>query len=182
VTKGKPVKKVLNIMLVSWRSFNSRMGKIGSWAVLVFSRQSSQVMKRIHDSPDKVNVAMIGALFHGYWLPPDSRANTRRTDAARRERQPSISTRWVVSRENLARSRAEKVKLVSTLLAGRKMAIIRIATTPGGPLPVGTCQRRSLICIPVVHSLQQKHPSPAGVCRNSTTDKRPCDAREGKDR
>jgi hypothetical protein len=121
-------------MLASCRFFKRPMAKIGSGVVLARSRRIPQAMKTIQARPESTKVEMMAALFHGYRLPPDSRAKTSSTEAARREMAPTRSTRLVDSRENLDRSRSPKLRFPASLLAGRKMAMMTIATKPGGPL------------------------------------------------
>lgn len=110
------------------------MGKIGSCVVLVRSRYISQAIKTIQRIPDSTNADMVARLFHGYLVPPDSRAKTRSTDAAKRENMPTKSTFRIVSRENLACILELKFGSPSPLLGGKNIATRRMLNAPGGPL------------------------------------------------
>lgn len=48
----------------------------------------SQTTNTTHNTPDKTNAAITGALSHGYATPACSNANTSRTDAAREDTAP----------------------------------------------------------------------------------------------
>ena len=110
------------------------MGKIGSCVVLVRSRHISQAIKTIQRIPDSTNVDMVVRLFHGYLVPPDSRAKTRSTDAAKRENMPMKSTFRIVSRENLACILEAKSGWPPPSLEGKNISTSRMLKAPGGPL------------------------------------------------
>ena len=142
------------------------------------------MMKTIHNSPDNAKVEMMGPLFHWYRVPPDSSAKTSSTEAARRDTAPMKSTRRVALRENLARSLAVNVESLSALLAGKNMAMMRIAKAPGGPLPDGSA-------VPKAHSrwregndfsLKQENPSPGGTSSYGTANQWAGKACNGEDR
>lgn len=82
----------------------------------------------------RTSVTMMAALFHGYRLPPSSRAKTSSTEETSNKNMPLISTRANSDLDSLVRRRSRNVSLELVSDVGRHHVIKTRATSPPGTL------------------------------------------------
>jgi hypothetical protein len=150
-TNGKPTKKdvllqinrrtlharlVAAYSIMAVRSLSLRMlgGKTGSWMDPLFSRKTSQPARAMAAMIASTNGEIMAALFHGYRLPPSSRAKTISTEEMSNRNMPQISTRTNPDLDNLTCRRSRNVSLELLSDVGRHHVIKTRATRPPGTL------------------------------------------------
>jgi hypothetical protein len=105
---------------------------MGSQSPFFRDSRRSHNMKMIQPRPERINVAMIGALFQGYSRPACSKAKTSKMEAARDRKAPRKSIRF----HAFSVTRVPK-KLAGPgygKLNGIEVLMRKMATTPAGPL------------------------------------------------